>query len=169
MIRKITGHDLPAIEDLLQVGLREQEVHAAACVPPEDHGFYEEEIAEHRAGLRSEPASWWVATQQDGTVVGCLWLQSLIDPLGPYRSVREIIVRPELRGEGFGTRLLATSEAAARESEAVMMLISAFRSNPALRLYRRVGFTDFPAEFKEDTNSNHVVLWKDLRNVAGAA
>jgi hypothetical protein len=46
-----------------------------------------------------------------------------------------------------------------------MLLISAFISNPALRLYRRLGFTDFPAQFRMDLNPNHIVLWKELRDV----
>ena len=55
MIRKLLAEDRPAVEELLRVGLEEQEIHAAACVPPENKGFFSEELAEHFSGLRTEP------------------------------------------------------------------------------------------------------------------
>ena len=43
-----------------------------------------------------------------------------------------------------------------------MLLISGFRNNRALELYRRQGYTDFPDRFREDKNPNNSVLWKPL-------
>lgn len=161
-LRRYRPDDRAAVERLLRIGLEEQAEYAAECDPREDGGFIESELAEHLAGLESEPGCWWVATDDGGEVCACMWLRALIDRLGPYRTVRQIIVAPDDRGRGLGTRLIDLAESVARESEAVMILISALRPNPAVALYRRRGFVDFPEEYREDTNTNHVVLWKDL-------
>lgn len=153
----------PALEALLRRGLREQEVFAAAVDPPEDAGFFEAEMAEHLEGLDRVPEAWRVAVDERGTVTGLLWRDGGRDRLGPYATVRQIIVAPSERGRGVGTALLRTAEAEARATDAVMMLISAFRSNPALRLYRALGFVDFPPPFRLDPNPEHVVLWKCFR------
>ena len=165
-LRPYRPNDRAAVERLLRRGLKEQVEHAAACVPPEDEGFFESEMAEHLAGLESEPGNWWVAEADDGGIIGCMWLRALKDALGPYRSVRQIIVAPDHRGHGLGGRLLGLAESIARASDAVMLLISGLQPNPALRLYRRLGFEDFPDAYREDTNPNLVVLWKDF-GVAG--
>jgi hypothetical protein len=44
----------------------------------------------------------------------------------------------------------------------VMLFISAYRTNPAVRLYRRLGFTDLPSAHRLDRNPNWEVLWKPL-------
>lgn len=168
MIRKYSAADREDVELLLRLGLEEQERHAAASIPPENEEFFETEWAEHIAGLDAEPEAWSVATDASAAILGCLWLRTLRDPLGPYRSVREIVVAPKARGRGIGTALLMSAEAEARASDAVMLLISALKSNPAVRLYRRLGFVDLPGRFRADPNPNHVVLWKNFKNVPGA-
>lgn len=151
-----------AVEGLLQTGLREEEAFAARCDPPEDQYFFEAELREHLSGLRQAPHQWRIAADREGRVQGLLWLLHEEDRLGPYASVRQIIVDPRCRRRGIGTRLLRHAEAEARSDNAVMMLISAFRTNPAWRLYRALGFEDLPAEYRLDRNPEHVVLWKCL-------
>jgi len=161
IIRPARAQDKEQILRLLQLGLKEQEQFAAACDPPEDEGFFVEEFAEHRAGLDDQDGVWSVAVD-NGTVLGVLWLRFETDSLGPYGTVRQIIVDPIHRRRGVGTQLLEEAEVRVRRSDAVMFLISAFRSNSALRLYRSLGFSDFPEEFRLDNNPEHVVLWKKL-------
>ena len=129
------GHD-DAVRRLLEIGLREQEVFAAQCDPPEDDGFFDEELREHLEGLRSSPDEWCVALDAHDRVAGVLWFRVAADRLGRYGSVRQIIVDPAHRRRGIGTRLLRWAEIRAREAGTVMFLISALRPNPAWRLYR---------------------------------
>jgi GNAT superfamily N-acetyltransferase len=152
----------PAIA-LIRIGLREQEAFASQCEPPEDDGFFDAELEEHLGGLRAEPENWLVAIEYAGTVSGLAWKSFGDDRLGPYASVRQIIVSPGARRRGIGRSLLETVEAEARRNDLNIMLISAFRSNPACRLYRSLGFEDFPSPFKLDRNPNHTVLWKCFR------
>src|SRR5690606_27097778 len=114
----------------------------------------------HLVGLEEEPEAWRVALDSSGEVIGVVWLRFFDDQLGRYGTVRQVIVSPDARGRGVGTRLLREAELCACEAEAVMLLISALRPNPAWKLYRSLGFSDFPAEFRKDTSPEHVVLWK---------
>lgn len=151
-----------AVYRLLEVGLSEQEQFAALCSPPEDRGFLETELREHHDGLQKEPECWHVAIAPDDEVVGLVWLRFLEDELGRYGTVRQVIVSPDYRRRGVGTRLLREAESLSREADAVMVLVSALRPNPAWHLYRALGFSDFPARFRKDANPEHVVLWKWL-------
>lgn len=148
------------IEALVTLGLREQEVFAASCVPSESDDFFDRELDEHLEGLKMCLDQWTVALAETSEVVGTLWLQFHGDRLGPYGTVRQVVVAPRHRGRGIGTELLSCAESAVRDSDAVMFLISALRPNPAHRLYRSLGFSDLPSAFRQDRNPEHVVLWK---------
>lgn len=167
-IRLYRSGDRGAVERLLREGLRAQAVLASRLEPPEDAGFFASEWAEHLRGLDAEPAGWIVAGGPSGAVRGALWLRVEQDAPGPYASVRQIVVDADHRGQGIGSALLRAAEGRVRETDAVMFLISGFANNPALRLYRRLGFDDLPARFRKDPNPNHVVLWKDLAGVGAS-
>lgn len=154
--------DKKAVLEILRLGLQDQERYAGGVVPPENAGFFEREWAEYEEGLAQEPKNWWVI--RDGArVAGILWMRYPMDRLGPYATVREIAVHPEYRNKGLGTRLLNYAEKLSRSANVVMLLISGFVTNPAIRLYRRFGFQDFPERYKENKNPSYAVLWKPFR------
>lgn len=163
-VRPAGPGDAEKIRELLEHGLKEQERYAAQCDPPESEGFFEAELREHLAGLDSEWDEWIVAEGPDGDVIGCLWLRSALDRLGAYATVRQVIVDPAHRRRGVGGALVRRAEDLARSSGVLMMLISSLRPNPAVQLYRALGFTDFPEGFREDENPEHVVLWKPFKS-----
>lgn len=161
-IRPYEHKDRKVVLEIYRSALKDQERYAGLVSPPEDDGFFEREWREHENSLRRQPKNWWVA--HDGkNIVGILWMQYLTDSLGPYASVREIDVHPHYRNRGIGTLLLSHAEQLSRAADVVMLLISGFITNPAIRLYRRVGFTNFPDRYKNDKNPNHVILWKPFR------
>jgi GNAT superfamily N-acetyltransferase len=154
--------DRTAVLEVLCLGLRDQERFAALIAPPENDGFFEREWREHEDGLAQEPENWWVV-HDESTITGILWMCYPTASLGPYATVREIDVHPGVRNKGIGTLLLKHAEELSRSTDALMLLISSFITNPAIRLYRRLGFTDFPDQYKNDKNPNHVVLWKPFQ------
>ncbi|MCK4304513.1 MAG: GNAT family N-acetyltransferase [Candidatus Eisenbacteria sp.] len=162
-ISRYEVRDRTAVLEVLRLGLRDQECYAALIAPPENDGFFEREWREHEVGLAQEPENWWVV-HDESRITGILWMRYPTDILGPYATVREIDVHPEYRNKGIGTLLLKYAEELSRSTDAVMLLISALITNPAVRLYRRLGFPDFPDHYKNDKNPNHVVLWKPFRN-----
>jgi GNAT superfamily N-acetyltransferase len=153
---------MEAVLEVFRLGLQDQERYARLVTPPEDDGFYDREWREHEEGIVRNMDDWWVADDRS-EVVGFIWMQYPMDELGPYATVREVDVHPEHRNKGIGTLLLKHAEELSRSTDAVMLLISGFITNPAIRLYRRLGFTDFPDCYKHDKNPNHVVLWKPFR------
>lgn len=158
-VRRYEPDDEAAVLAILEAGLKDQATYAAGATPPEGEGFVEREWEAHLAALRSEPADWWVASS-GGEVVGVMWLEHTEDPLVPYHTVQQIAVRRDRRGEGIGGQMLASAERQARSAGSMVLLIGGLASNPALGLYRRLGFEPVPQGYREDDNPNHVLLWK---------
>jgi len=158
-IRLYEDKDYADLVKILRAGLKVQETYAASVSPPENNGFFQSEWEEHISRLKEHPEEWSVY-EKSGEIVGLLWVQFLPDELGGYGTVRDIIVASEYRNLGIGTQLLDYAEDLARKRNVDSFLISGLITNPAIDLYRRQGFTDFPDKFRNDNNPNHVVLWK---------
>ncbi len=161
-IRRYEPADEPAVLDILDEGLRAQTRYAAQISPPEDAGFFEREWAACVAALHDEPGDWWVAAD-GGEIAGVLWLEQTADLFVPYHTVQQIAVREARRGEGIGRAMLAFAERHARDAGSMVLMIGGLASNPAMALYRRLGFEDVPEGYREEDNPNHVLLWKRFR------
>ena len=75
--------------------------------------------------------------ERHGEPVGRLYLE----PRQTQLSIVDIALMPEARGQGVGTAILtALQETAAAQGKGVGIFVEKF--NPALRLYRRLGFTE---------------------------
>jgi len=75
--------------------------------------------------------------EHHGLPAGRLYLQEAISQI----RIIDIVLMPEWRGKGVGTALLeAVIVAAQRRGKAVGIFVEKF--NPALRLYRRLGFVE---------------------------
>lgn len=78
-----------------------------------------------------------------GRVAGMATAQVLVSTAegGPVGLVEDVVVAPEHRGRGLGTRLLAEVEAWARARGLTRLQLLADRENsPALRFYERAGW-----------------------------
>ena len=90
------------------------------------------------------PGGRGVVADLDGTAVGAAWWRFLPDGYGFVRAdVPEVSVGvlPELRGRGVGSALLRALSAAA-DADGAGLSLSVERDNPAVRLYRRLGFVE---------------------------
>lgn len=80
----------------------------------------------------------------DGEVVGIAYLN-----LHPYRKIAHqalftIIVDEKVRGKGIGRALLEGLEKLARDGFSLESLhLEVYEGNPAIRLYRRMGYHEF--------------------------
>ena len=134
-IRPERDADLPYLQQLYALG-RAAEVAAARLNAAAGAAFLAEQFRLQRKHYRKHYAdgAFLVLTHR-GAAAGRLYLHRTP---GELRLV-DILLAPELRGGGIGTRLLqAVCELATREGRTVTLHVDRF--NPAQRLYLRLGF-----------------------------
>lgn len=93
----------------------------------------------HRATGRWDPSLWWVV-MTDGAPEGCLLLNRMQD-----RGGAELVylgLSPALRGRRLGAALLKFGLARLGRASEVNCAVDE-RNEPAIRLYRRLGFASF--------------------------
>jgi ribosomal protein S18 acetylase RimI-like enzyme len=135
--RRITDADLPFLarvyastraEELATVSDWSSEQKAAFL----DHQFR----AQHAHYQNYYPEADWLVTSHAGEDVGRLY----IERWPSQHRIIDITFLPEHRGKGFGEALLRDlMDEAAAAGKAVSIHVEKF--NPAMRLYRRLGFT----------------------------
>ncbi len=88
------------------------------------------------------PTARFLVMEQSGTIIG--------DAIVAFRRnarvarLYSIAIHPDYAGEGHGSRLLAASEAAAREHGAKALRLEVRADNaPAIALYRKSGYAEF--------------------------
>ncbi|WP_166023686.1 GNAT family N-acetyltransferase [Streptomyces chilikensis] len=97
-------------------------------------------LSESLADVRGEIASGVVCVARLGDeVIGSVYGRVTADGAG---EIDGLCVHPRLQGHGIGARLLRAAEAAVTEAApvGVFRLSAGTRSEPGLRLYRRLGY-----------------------------
>ena len=162
-IRPYRADDREDVLGVLRLGLEDQARFAEPSTSPDDPGFFASAWQEQVASLTTEPEHWWVAVDE-AEIAGVMRLAFWIDErLGPVASVVELDVHPRSRNRGVGSRLLDHAEATARSGAVIMLFISGFSANPALRLYRRKGFVESAESLRHNEGPDHLVLGKRLK------
>jgi GNAT superfamily N-acetyltransferase len=98
-------------------------------------------IESHRSSGRWEPGLWWLVLHNDRPA-GCV----LLNPCPDQKMVELVYIglAPELRGLGLGRRLLEMGIGRVRSGPYKWFSCAVDRRNePALRLYRSLGFAEF--------------------------
>lgn len=119
-------------------------------------------VADYAAGHDAEREAGWIA-EAGGDRVGCIFLVAADEP--GVAKLRLLLVHPDARGLGVGTRLVSTCVAFARASAyRAVALWTTDALEGARAIYRRAGFelrtTRRSAEFgHEITNED---WWLDL-------
>jgi len=91
--------------------------------------------AQHAHYMAHYPDADWLIVLHEATSVGRLY----IEDWPSQQRIIDIALLPSVRGRGFGTALLSdVMEAAARAKKAVSIHVE--KTNPAMTLYRRLGF-----------------------------
>lgn len=132
--------DRPAQDAVLITALDRSYIDTLDC--PELCGLREtgDILQSHRATGRWDPALWWVV-MLDGEPEGCVLLNR-----GQDRASTELVylgLSPALRGKGLGARLLTMGMSKLGRGTLEVNCAVDERNAPAIRLYRRLGFTSF--------------------------
>jgi ribosomal protein S18 acetylase RimI-like enzyme len=133
--RRTTDADLPFLAQVY-ASTREEEIAATPWSEVQKAQFLDMQFrAQHTDYRKNYPRAEWLVTMCGGEEIGRLYL-------GRWPSEHTIIdiaFLPQHRGKGFGTALmLDLLDEAAAAGKAVSIHVE--KSNPAMRLYRRLGF-----------------------------
>lgn len=135
--RRITDADLPFLARVYASTRAEELATVSGWSDEQKTAFVDAQFrAQHEHYQKYYPEADWLVTSHAGEDVGRLY----IERWPTQHRLIDITFLPEHRGLGFGEALLRDlMEEAAAVNKAVSIHVEKF--NPAMRLYRRLGFT----------------------------
>jgi len=136
-LRPETERDIPFLFQLY-ASTREDELAPTGWAPEQKLAFLDGQFRAQRHHYRTYLTSCaFDILEHDGTAAGRLYLEARATQL----YIADIALLPAWRGQGVGTAILKALMAdATAQDTAVGIMVEKF--NPALRLYRRLGFAD---------------------------
>jgi ribosomal protein S18 acetylase RimI-like enzyme len=138
-IRSATSRDAEILWDFLAMAAYEPHAAAARAVPM---------VAAYLDGWR-QPEDFGFIAEQAGIAIGAVWARQFapIDHPSAWHADRtpelSIGVQSDARGQGVGRRLLHALIAEATRRE-LSLCLNVRLTNPAVRLYERLGFRAVP-------------------------
>jgi ribosomal protein S18 acetylase RimI-like enzyme len=147
--RRITDADLPFLARVY-ASTRAEELAATSMTDAQKAAFLEQQFrAQHAHYQKHYPQADWLVTMRGGEDAGRLY----IEHWPSQHRIIDIAFLPEHRGQGSGEALLRDlmDEAA---SAAKDVSIHVEKYNPAMRLYRRLGFVT-----EEDKGVYDLMRW----------
>lgn len=148
-LRDECDDDVPFLRALYATTRQAEMAAAAGWSDVQKLAFLAQQFAAQRADYRTRIADCRFAViERDGTPIGRLYLQRRVAHL----HIVDITLLPVVRGRGLGSAILQAVIERARTVGYGVGLV-AERGNPALNLYRRLGFialdeTDLHVELK---------------------
>lgn len=127
--------DVPFIERLYR-STREGELAITGWPEEFKQQFIaQQQFAQNRHFEMSHPGAEWLLIERDGAPIGRLYVEDRAAEIW----LVDIALMPESRGGGIGTAVLEDLIAHGREAGKPVAL-TVFKTNPARRLYARLGF-----------------------------
>jgi ribosomal protein S18 acetylase RimI-like enzyme len=148
--RPETPADLPFLE-ALYASTRAEELAVVPWSEAEKAEFLAQQFRAQHAHYRQHyPDAVWSIVMHSGTDIGRLYLQRRAEE----HRIIDIALLPEWRGQGFGAALMRDlMDQAATMTRTVSIHVE--HNNPALTLYRRLGF-----EMLEDKGVYQLMTWR---------
>lgn len=142
-IRPATSADVPFLVQMLAVAA---DWRPDAVVRAPEEVLRDPALAHYVAGFGEDDRDVGLLAEEDGVAVGAAWWRFLPAEDPGYGFVDEatpelaVGVAAEARGRGVGTALLAALIQEARGRGLPALSLSVEADNPALAIYRRLGF-----------------------------
>ncbi len=123
-----------------------------------------EVLAARLEGLLAGPETFAVLAGDPAVGVGLVTTRPNVWYPGPVALLDELYVRPDLRSQGIGTRLLAAVETEARARQVSLVEINVDEPDvDARRFYERHGWSGV----EPDTGERALYYWRELDEAAG--
>ena len=137
VLRAESEADIPFLKRLY-ASTREEELEIAPWSAEQKQAFLDSQFAAQRHHYYNYiPDCGFDVIEKNGAPVGRLYLE----PRATQLHIVDIALSPKHRGQGLGTAIMQALQAHARaQGKGVGIMVEKF--NPALRLYRRLGFAD---------------------------
>ncbi|MBD8890939.1 GNAT family N-acetyltransferase [Roseibium litorale] len=150
--RSLTQDDMPFLRRLYR-STREAELARVPWSEPEKQAFIDMQFnAQHAHYQQHYPDALWLIIEQSGLPIGRLYLERW---QSEHRII-DIALMPDMRGSGIGSALLGDLiEEASEDGKAVGIHVE--KMNPAMSLYRRLGF-----ETVEDKGVYDLLRWEPV-------
>jgi ribosomal protein S18 acetylase RimI-like enzyme len=147
--RRFTDTDLPFLRRVYD-STRAEELAATPWNDAQKTAFLDMQFrAQHADYQTNYPEADWLVAMRGGEEIGRLY----IDRWPSQHCIIDIALLPEHRGKGLGEALLRDlMDEAAGFGKTVMIYVEKF--NPAMRLYRRLGF-----KTEEDKGVYDLMRW----------
>ena len=134
--RPATDEDLGFLA-LAYASTRLEEVAQTGWPPEAQQQFLAHQFdAQHRHYRQHYPSAEWLVIERAGAAIGRLYLEEWADQI----RLIDIALLPDHRGGGVGGAILSDLMAMAAAA-GKPLTIHVEKNNPAMRLYRRLGFT----------------------------
>lgn len=148
--RRITDADLPFLARVY-ASTRAEELARTGLTGNQTAEFLAMQFqAQHAHYQKYYPTADWLVIEHGGEAIGRLY----IERWPTQHRIIDIAFLPEHRGNGFGTALLHDlMDEAAAAGKAVSIHVE--KNNPAMRLYRRLGFRT-----EEDKGIYDLMRWE---------
>jgi ribosomal protein S18 acetylase RimI-like enzyme len=136
----------PAAEDELSVLLADSRRQYAREMV--EHGGFEEDAADEKADADFEtvlklPTQQYYVVEDDGAVVGRLWLAEREQHGQPLLFVYDVRIDEEQRGRGLGRAAMRLAEDEARSRGLTRIELNVWGGNDVARgLYRSIGYEE---------------------------
>jgi ribosomal protein S18 acetylase RimI-like enzyme len=136
-IRGRTHSDLPFLSRLY-ASTRQDEMRLVDWTGAQKAAFLQDQFEkQHRHYLEHYPRAQWLVIEREGTPVGRIYLERTSAEI----RLMDVALLPAVRGQGVGSALMHALLAAGDQAGLPVSLhVEPF--NPAMRLYRRLGFDD---------------------------
>ncbi len=135
--RAITEDDMAFLSKLYR-STREAELAEVTWSEAEKQVFCDMQFeAQHKHYQQYYPDAQWLVIKRHGTPIGRLYLERW----PREHRIIDIALSPAVRGQGIGGALLQDLQESAIADEARGIGVHVEKANPAMSLYRRLGFT----------------------------
>jgi ribosomal protein S18 acetylase RimI-like enzyme len=148
--RRITDADLPFLARVYASTRAEEMAVVISMTDAQKAAFIEAQfLLQHAHYQKYYPQADWLVTTYAGADIGRLYLERW----PTQHRIIDITLLPEYRGKGLGEQVLRDlMDEAKAAGKAVSIHVEKF--NPAMRLYRRLGFT-----IEEDKGVYDLMRW----------